>query len=274
MLVNTRNKDLPKGDRWSAFDTLSWITFGEVRAAAADFEFPRKDWSRDWKHWPPEWLAYAFNEIETGIPWTPDPDEIGPFGPDNQREWALRIIEDTGEEAGPLLQALTADIARYHENQDRWAKAKASVNEAMRRGDLRVWGVREIAPSRPDPDGVPALIDPLVFTETRGVDEGSRIDWTSDGLGFIDYKGPTYDRVFFDSAEVMGLWATTAKVLPHILEWLTDAAEAFLADKGGKPKRDGLLRDCVEALRCRYEDAEAAHKELPDHLRRKRGERG
>ena len=205
-VMDTPNARLPKGDRWSAFDTLSWITFGEVRAAAADFEFPRQEWSRDWKRWPPEWLTFAFAEIATGVPWQPDPNEVGPFGPDNQRTWARRIMADTGESAGQLLAVLTADIERYRAIQDRWRQAKATVNVAMRRGQLRVWGIKAFAPSKPDSDGVHELLDPLLFTASRGVNEMGWIDWTPDGLGFIDYEGPSYDRVFFDSASVRALW--------------------------------------------------------------------
>ncbi len=204
---NIPSGNLPSGDRWSAFDAFSWITFSEVRAPGADcFEFPKKEWSRDWKHWPPEWLASAFEEIETGIPWTPDPDEVGPFGPDNQRAWAKRIMADTGESAGQLLECLVSDIARYYAIQDRWRKAKAAVNEAMRRGQLPVWGVKAYAPSKPDPNGVHELINPLLFTETRGVNEAGWIDWTPDDLRFVDYRGPSYDQVFFDSAKVQKLW--------------------------------------------------------------------
>ena len=216
-LAGALTGNLPKGDRWSAFDTLSWITFGEVRKATADFEFPRQEWSRDWERWPPEWLSCAFQELETGIPWTPDPDAIGPFGPDGQRAWARRIVANTGESAGQLLKALTADIGCYYANQDAWGKAKADLNEAMRRGQLRVWGGKAYAPSKPDPDGVPELLNPLLFTDTRGVNEASWIDWTPDGMGFIDYNGRSYDRVFFDSAKVRALWqalGSTPKVAP------------------------------------------------------------
>lgn len=271
--MSATNENLPRGDRWSAFDVLSWMTFGEVRAATDNYEFREKPWTRDWKRWPPEWLAFAFQEMDTGIPWQPDLEEIGPFGPDNQREWARRIIADTGASAGQLLRDLMKDIKRYRAIQDRWTQSKAGVNEAMRRGEIRVWGVQALAPSRPDPDGVHKLLDPLIFTETRGVNESSWIDWTHDGLGFIDYDGPSYDRVFFDSAEVKIRWPATARVQPGTLEWLTSTAETFLAERGGKPMRDDLVKDCVALTKVSTREAEAAYKLLPDRLRRKRGDR-
>ena len=273
-LAGALTGNLPKGDRWSAFDTLSWITFGEVRKATVDFEFPRQEWSRDWGHWPPEWLSCAFQELETGILWTPDPDTVGPFGPDGQRAWARRIMANTGESAGQLLKALTADIERYHANQDAWRRAKADLNEAMRRGQVRVWGVKAHAPSKSDPNGKHELLDPLLFTETREVNEASWIDWTLDGSGFVDYRGPSYDRVFFDSSEVEARWPAVVKAQPGTLEWMTVAATTFLAKAGGKPKRDQLVKDCVAALHCSTRQAEATYKQLPGHLRRKRGQRG
>ena len=273
-MTNTTNSHLPEGDRWSAFDALSWITFGAVRAAADDFEFPRREWSRDWKCWPPDRLGHALAEIETGIPWQPGPDNAGLLDFEELRKRARRIVADTGESAGHLLQALNADVERYHANQDRWAKAKVSVNEAMRRGTIRVWGVKALASSRPDPKGVHTLIDPLVLTETRGVDEGGCIDWNPGDLGFVDYRGPAYDSVFFDSVEVQEMWPAPAEVRPGILEWLTNAAEVFLAANGAKAKRPDLIRDCTTALGCTTREAVAGYKQLPGRLRRTRGNHG
>lgn len=271
--MSETNGNLPNGERWSAFDTLSWITFGEVRKADYYFEFPKGGWSHNWEHWPPEWLPCAFEELATGIPWTPDPDGIGPLGPDGQRAWALRIMAESGENAGELLKALTGDIERYRAIQNAWGKARADLNEAMRRGRSRVWGIKAHAPSKPDPDGTHELLDPLLFTDTRGVNEAGWIDWTPDGLGFIDYRGPSYDRVFFDSAEVKALWPPASADAGAILGWMIKEAETFLARGGRKPKRDMLVGDCVAVLKCRYEDAEAAYSKLPTHLRRSRGER-
>lgn len=118
--MNMTGSTLPKGDRWSAFNAFSWITFGEVRAAAADFEFPRQDWSHDWERWPPGCLSYALDEKDTGIPWTPAPADLEWVNLEHERARARRIMEATGESPGQLLDALGADIERYCDNQRRW----------------------------------------------------------------------------------------------------------------------------------------------------------
>ncbi len=91
-----------------------------------------------------------------------------------------------------------------------------------------------------------------------------------------DPRFPLYHDVLLEAAGLRGAWDTKAKSSnqsAEILAWLTGAAETFLREKNAKPKRESIVRECVAALECRYEDAEAAHSELPNHLRRRRGER-
>ena len=156
------------------------------------------------------------------------------------------------------------------------------MNEAMRRGHLRVWGVREFAPSKPDLAGVHGLIDPLVFTETRCVNEAGHIDWTSDGLGFIDYRGPTYDRVFFDSSEVTELWPakTISKdgLITRAFEWMLRSGDAHISEKGAKPLKKTLVSTCIatfaaENVTLGFRECLSAYKRLPDRIRRGQGER-
>ena len=90
-----------------------------------------------------------------------------------------------------------------------------------------------------------------------------------------DPSFPLYYDVLVEAKELRKVWepAQVPKTNQSIFNWLTDAAETFLRSKSAKPKRDDLVRDCVAALGCRYEDAEVQYKQLPDHLRRQRGER-
>lgn len=90
-----------------------------------------------------------------------------------------------------------------------------------------------------------------------------------------DPRFPLYHNVLIEAAGLRKAWDAEANVSnrpSEILGWMIDAAETFLREKNAKPKRDSIVKDCVRALGCRYEDAEAAHRKLPDHLRRQRGE--
>ena len=277
-IVDVTDNRLPRGDRWSAFQTLSWVTFGELREHVCGFELSSIKWSREWIAWPPDQLPYVLAEMDTGTPWTPDPDHLGPNSPDDFRVLAQRTMAIKGESAGQVLTALTADIERYHAIHGQWVQAKLKVNEAMRRGHLRVWGIKELAPSKPDPVGIYALIDPLVFTEIRGVLDESRIDWTPDGLGLVAFRGPTYAEVFFDSAEVKEIYSARAKVKPGTLKWLTDHAESSFKQTGATLKQDVLFEDYntafkEDALKCSVRGLKEAYKQLPGHLRRGRGDK-
>ncbi len=91
-----------------------------------------------------------------------------------------------------------------------------------------------------------------------------------------DPRFPLYHDVLIEAAGLREAWDTKVKAAnqpAEILAWVSDAAETFLRERNAKPKRDSIVRACVAALGCRYEDAEAAHGELPDRLRRRRGER-
>lgn len=263
--MDTNKGNLPQGERWETFDALWWITFGEVRAATDESIFPRQAWSRDWGQWPPQCLLFALDEIETGIPWQPGPDEVGPLGPDYDRKWARRIAAETGESPGQLMAALSSDTERYQATKERWGQALAEVNVALDRGKLRLWAIKCLLTSNSDRDGVHELIDPLIFAGTRDLDEGGRI---------ISNAKPSHDRAFFDSAEVEALWPAASAAAKTALAWMAREAEAFLKARGDKPKRDDLVGKCVTALDVSFRDATAAHTKLPDHLRRKRGEKG
>ena len=233
--MNTMNGNLPRGDRWTAFDAFSWITFGEVRVAAADFMFPRREWSHDWERWPSGWLSYAFAEIETGIPWTPTPADLEWVNPDHERARARRIMEETGEDPGQLLDALDFDTERYRDNQRRWGQAKADVAEAASTGKLRVWGIKAHGPGKPDKDGTHELLDSWVFEGSRGVDEAGWVDWRLDARGHLDDRGPWYDELRFDAAEVQAMRPALPPAAPGVLpfpeapHWLAWNAIAWRA---------------------------------------------
>ena len=51
---------------------------------------------------------------------------------------------------------------------------------------------------------------------------------------------------------------------------MLEAAASYFEKHKVKPKRDALVKQCVDILECRYEDAQLAYSELPE----KYGENG
>lgn len=131
------------------------------------------------------------------------------------------------------------------------------------------------------PAGLHVLIPPEIFLNSRWIfDQSGRLhERPCDGPTVVDGRPVRRELWFFDVRvslpELVAAWnaeANASNQSTDILVWMTNAAETFCREKNAKPKRDTIVKDCVRALGCRYEDAEAAFIMLPDCLRRKRGE--
>ncbi len=265
-------------ERWTAIEAFTWVAFGEARPISANIEFPEKEWSRPWKCWPPCWLFNAFREIETGIPWHPQPADWPRPNVDRIRTHAQQIIEETGESARELAVALEGDIQRFKQNQDTFRRAHADIMKAIREGRLHVWARPAFGPGKPDLGAVHQRLDPVLFDGPREVSVFGTVDFVDAndaGFAFLRYSGPWFDDTRFDASRVQALWPRSKNKLPLsvLTAWMTKHGEAELARSKCKPKRESLLKDCVTEFRCRFQDAAAAHKELPKHLRRERGNR-
>jgi hypothetical protein len=86
---------------------------------------------------------------------------------------------------------------------------------------------------------------------------------------------PEWTDVQFSREEVLAIWpegrepATGAA--PAATAWMLAEAKRLRA-KGQRPKRDVIVKDCMRETHCSWDEALAAWKELPDDLRRRRGE--
>lgn len=81
---------------------------------------------------------------------------------------------------------------------------------------------------------------------------------------------PLYVAIRFPAAALADRWPVVPE---EVTAWILAAATAYKMKHGAKAKKADLVRDCVSILKCRYEDAEEAQEQLPDALRRSRGER-
>ena len=273
----------PRGTvRWTACETYTWVAFGEARPLTGNIEFPRAEWSEKWRNWPTDELSRAFVCIAMNKPW--GEATWGGRGEDHCMDMAHGLIRESGKSAEVLIDLLAADTKKCERNCDELRRAFTKVMAAVREGKLMVWARPALGPSAPNVSAVHQTLDPLLFEGPRAISVFGCVGYASYGtnefeprpendFGFMDYEGPWFDEVRFNADQVREIWPTSVKVQPEILEWLTNAAEAFVAKGRGKPMRDALVQDCVAALGCPTREAEAAYKLLSDHLRRRRGDR-
>jgi hypothetical protein len=237
--------------RWTACETYTWVAFGEARPIGAHIEFPAKEWSRDWKHWPPTWLSNAFVEIETGSPWKPDLEVVSGPAADVVRARARRIIQNTGETARQLNDLLTADIEQSGRNQDKLRQAFRDVMAAVRAGHLTVEARPAHRFGKPNISAVHQVLDPKLFIGPREISLFGVVDYAGphtnefdprpeNDFAFMDYEGPWFDDVRFDAEQVQALWklpsgtARTIVAEHNLARWLVARMKASPDHSPGK----------------------------------------
>lgn len=83
------------------------------------------------------------------------------------------------------------------------------------------------------------------------------------------YDGPHWSSIEFDAEEIKRAFPQPAP-LAAALDWMRREAQRHAAS-GYIEKRDVIVADCMKATDCTKRVAEAAHKSLPERLKRKRG---
>lgn len=237
--------------RWTACETYTWVAFREARPIGDHIEFSAKEWSRDWKHWPPTWLSNAFVEIETGSPWKPDLEIVSRPAADVVRARAWRIIQDTGETARQLNDLLTADIEQSRCNQDKLRQAFRDVMAAVRAGHLTVEARPALRFGKPNISAVHQVLEPRLFIGPRAISLFGVVDYAGphtnafdprpeNDFAFMDYEGPWFDEVRFDAEQVQALWklpsgtARTIAAENNLERWLVARMKASPDHSPGK----------------------------------------
>ena len=82
------------------------------------------------------------------------------------------------------------------------------------------------------------------------------------------YRGEQWYSVEFDAAEITRAFPSAPK--QSVDQWMLQAGNRYRSD-GRTGKRDIMVKDCQTATGCSSREAIAAHKRLPEDLRRQRG---
>jgi hypothetical protein len=82
------------------------------------------------------------------------------------------------------------------------------------------------------------------------------------------YQGDVWHAIEFEADEIKQAYPRPPPI--PAAEWMRKNAEDHAAT-GTIGKRDVMVRDCMSATGCKKREAEAAHKNLPESLKRPRG---
>jgi hypothetical protein len=82
------------------------------------------------------------------------------------------------------------------------------------------------------------------------------------------YRGEQWCSVEFDAAEITRAFPSAPK--KSVDQWMLQEGNRYRSD-GRIGKRDIMVKDCQTATGCSSREAIAAHKRLPEDLRRQRG---
>lgn len=255
---------------WFAGQAAMWIAYG---TSPVPITQPHPVWGYN----PPKILRDALAARAIGKVW--HPSEPLPYGePYHYRARAKRIMREMGLSAAEALQSLLDAESLEADQNRRISEALHVLNRAVEAGNIIAEGRPTTSTHEPTDHKPYEPIPTHLIDGLRAIDASGWLRMHSDlpGWEWIHDNGPFYHGVRFEEEQIKALWpaVSASDTKPEILEWLTNAATAFLCNSGGKAKRDVLVRECVAKLKCRYEDAEAAYMLLPTHLRRRRGEHG
>lgn len=157
----------------------------------------------------------------------------------------------------PIKQWTNTDIGHEFEN------AKKILSTAIANGHVQAWG-------RPKPQAPYEKVPSEQFAIPGipvGVDAHGEMVSLKAHLNKL-YTGPRWSDIHFEPEEIKREWPKPAS--PSVDEWMS--REAKRLDPSGRiKKRDDMVARCKEEIGCTKREAEAAHKRLPDELRRPRG---
>ena len=138
------------------------------------------------------------------------------------------------------------------------AGAQMKLAAAISQGQIRAFGRRTPHAAL---EGVPADILRIADVEITVSAHGDIVSLRP----YRPYLGEQWQSIEFEADEVKRLFPGRPK--PCVEEWMHAEASKLKAN-GIIGKRDLLVADCRRATRCTKREAEAAHRNLPQDLRR------
>jgi hypothetical protein len=86
------------------------------------------------------------------------------------------------------------------------------------------------------------------------------------------YSGHDWRDIEFDADEIKQAWPKPPPL--SVKDWMLKDAKRLLLTTSQLGKRNDMVHRCMKETACTRREAEAAHKTLPDGLRRKVGRKG
>jgi len=142
--------------------------------------------------------------------------------------------------------------------------AQEALARAIGEGRVHAWG-------RPKPHALIEQIpsDPFRIPGLRLVVNPHGDMGTLPPHKIHQYEGPRWHMIEFDPNEIKREWARPPPLAAQ--DWMLKEAKKFRDAGGPLPKREFMLKDCMDATQCTKQEAEAAHKRLPQEYKRPRG---
>lgn len=263
---------------WTPTQALSWIAFGQTETWD-EWVLRDRRFIERWRDTPPadDVLKLLEHLATSTAPWDGEPEIVdgrtvfrnkaaSPCGP----ELAIEIVkwhEQDSKQSITFSELATLLKIEAEESKLRRlavANAERTLVKAFGERKLSIWGI-------PMEGGRKEQIDPAQI----GIRD---VTFREDCLEWAHTATVAFSDVILEASQVRPLRTTILpkNLLNEMKIWMTREAEHFLNAHGTKPKRDDLVRRCVDKFKmagCRYEDAELVQSDLPPHLRRTRGER-
>ena len=250
--------DLPAPARafnWTACEAFTWVAFREARKLGDYVEFPKTEWSRNWKRWPAHYLSNALCELGNGKPWVPSDDDWPPPDPADARRHAEVMMVETGETPRHLNDALAADHKMQRRHRELLNKAMCDVLAGVRHGQVTMRARPTHKNGSTNISAVHVNLDPALLLGPRCITLFGKVEYDKDVLGLdrlLEYEGPWFDEARFCEAEMRALWpAAIAVPLPDPWakpRWSFETARDWIAKHASMPTSDAAraLRDAVE----------------------------
>ena len=239
---------------WTACQVYTWVAFGEARPLFGNVEFPRAEWSRKWRDWPPDELSKAFVCIGMNKPW--GEPTWGTRGEEHCMAVARAIMAETKDTAESLNDALAADIEQWQRNKEALVQAFRDVMDAVRAGRLTVRARRALPNGTPDINAGHEELDAAKwFLGPRAISLSGGVEYTGESSiplmvqtpleALFDYTGPRWDDAQFIAGQVQAEWsasmvrqrsktAATAGAEKQLQKWLEAEMRKSPASSPGK----------------------------------------
>ena len=175
------------------------------------------------------------------------------------------IIRQAPLEIGPWPKPSGTVEAHWTSDMSPGLKdAQKELTQAIAAGRVQAWG-------RPTPHGRIKKVPSDLF-RIRGlpvvVDPYGEMTSSLPHKPYPTKDDPKWHSIEFEPGEIKTAWP--APPPQTATDWMKNEAERLKAE-GRIGKRDAMVTDCIKATGCTKRQAEAAHKALPQGVRRSRG---